>query len=88
MRPSTKWALVGLGLLALSAIMVAVILVLVISGSRVPGNAVLVIRASGELIDHDNRSALEQVLGGEVDTLATTLDRHRLIQQHARAHFL
>ena len=42
MRQSAKWALLGVGLLALSAIAVGVILVLVLGGTRVPGNAVLV----------------------------------------------
>lgn len=77
MRQSAKWALVLLGLLALSAIMVAVVLVLVIGGARVPGNAVLVLRASGPLIDHDARSPLEQVLGGDVVTLPDLVDAIR-----------
>lgn len=74
MRQSAKWALVGLGLLALSAIAVAVVLVLVIAGARVPGNAVLVVKATGSLPDHDNRSPLEQVLGGEIITLPDIVD--------------
>ena len=74
MRTSTKWALVGIGLLALSAMAVGVILVLALSGTHVPGRAVLVVNASGDLPDHDMRSAFEQALGGEVDTLMDTVD--------------
>ena len=70
MRQSAKWALVGVGLLALSAIAVGVILVIVLGTARVPGNAVLVVKATGELADADTRSAIEQLLGGDVDTLA------------------
>jgi hypothetical protein len=78
MRQSAKWALVGVGLLALSAIAVGVILVIVLGTARVPGNAVLVVKATGDLADYDTRSALEQLLGGEIDTLAEiTTSVHR-----------
>src|SRR5438093_807423 len=74
MRQSAKWALLGVGLLAFSALAVGVILVLVIGGVRVPGNAVLIIKASGQLVDHDTRSSIEQLLGGEIDTLTEIID--------------
>lgn len=74
MRKSAKWALLGVGLLALSAIMVGVVLVLVLGGVRVPGNGVLVVRATGDLVDIDARSPIAQVLGGEVDTLPEIVD--------------
>lgn len=74
MSKSTKWALVAVGLLALSALAVGVILVLVIGGGRIPGNAVLVVRASGKLPDHDSRSPIAQAFGGEIDTLMETID--------------
>lgn len=74
MRKSTKWALVGIGLLALSAVTIGVILVILISGSRVPGNAVLVVKVDGELADHDTRSPVEQAFGGEIDTLMETIE--------------
>ena len=74
MSKSTKWILVGIGLLALSAMTVGVIVVLAIGGGRVPGNAVLVVRATGELPDYDTRSPLAQALSGEIDTLYETTD--------------
>src|SRR5439155_16457699 len=74
MSKSTKWILVGIGLLALSAMTVGVILVVALGGGRVPGNAVLVVRASGEFPDYDNRSPLAQALSGEIDTLSETTD--------------
>jgi len=69
MSRSAKWALLGVGLLALSAIMVGVVVVLVLGGVRVPGNGVLVVKVSGDLIDVDARSSIAQMFGGEVDTL-------------------
>ena len=74
MRKSAKWALLGVGLLAMSVLIVGVILVLVIGGVRVPGNGVLVVRATGELIDIDSRSPLQQMIAGEVDTLPEIVD--------------
>jgi protease-4 len=74
MSKSAKWALLGVGLLALSAIMVGVVVVLVLGGVRVPGNGVLVVRATGDLIDYDSRSPLQQMLGGEMDTLPEMVD--------------
>ena len=74
MSRSAKWALLGVGLLALSAIMVGVVVVLVLGGARVPGKGVLVVRASGELLDLDTRTPLQQMLGGEVDTLPEVVD--------------
>src|SRR5262245_1631919 len=74
MRTSAKWALLSVGLLALAASLVGVALVLVLGGVRVPGNGVLVVRATGELIDYDARSSLAQMLGGEVDTLPEMID--------------
>src|SRR4029450_10110703 len=74
MGKSAKWALLGVWLLALSAIMVGVVVVLVLGGVRVPGNGVLVVRATGDLIDYDSRSPLQQMLGGEMDTLPEMVD--------------
>src|SRR5262245_53681918 len=74
MSRSAKWALLGVGLLALSAVMVGVVVVLVLGGVRVPGKGVLTVRASGDLVDLDTRSPLQQVLGGEVDTLPEIVD--------------
>ena len=74
MSKSAKWALLGVGLLALSAIMVGVVVVLVLGGVRVPGNGVLVMRVSGDLVDIDSRSPLAQMFGGETDTLPEMVD--------------
>src|SRR6185369_431206 len=75
MSKSAKWALLGVGLLALSAIMVGVVVVLALGGGvRVPGNGVLVMRVSGDLVDIDARSPLQQMFGGETDTLPEMVD--------------
>jgi len=74
MSKSAKWALLGVGLLALSATMVGILVVYALGGVRVPGNGVLVMRVSGDLVDIDARSPLQQVFGGETDTLPEMVD--------------
>src|SRR5262245_1926369 len=69
MQKTTRWLLVLAGLLALAALAVVIVVVFALGTERVPGNAVLTVRVAGELVDHDTRSPLEQLLTGEIDTL-------------------
>lgn len=73
MRTSAKWALLGVGLLVVSALAVATILVFVIAGRRIPSRSVLVVRATGAILDADERPPIEQVLGAEIETLPQTV---------------